>query len=133
MKTSWLIKKRKTFAILSTKKRIRLYFEKAKENGIIGSKKFLSTFKLFLSSKGFIHNNDITIEIDSKIIEDTSELAQTFNSYYINILKSTTGKHPTKLELLASRISEKEIVANITDKFKNPPSIISSKMNFDQL
>ena len=115
------------------KKAKKTYFEKAKKSGIIGNKRFLSTFKPFLSSKGFIHNNDIKIEIDSKIIEDKSELAQTFNSHYINILKSTTGKHSTKLGLLTSRISEKEIVANITDKFKNPPSIISSKMNFDQL
>ena len=47
------------------------------------------------SSKGFIHNNDIIIKIDNKIIEDKSEVAKTFNSHYIN--KSTTGKHPTKL------------------------------------
>ena len=81
------------------------------------------------SSKGFIHNNDITIEIDNKIIEDKSEVAKTFNSHYINIV-STTGKHPTKLWTLASRISEKDIVATITDKFKNHPSIISIKNEF---
>ena len=52
-----------------------------------------------------------------------SELAKTFNSHYINIVKSTTGKHPTKLGTLASRISGKEIVATIIDKFKNHPSI----------
>ena len=50
-----------------------------------------------------------------------------FNSYYINIVKSTTGKQPTKL---ASRISEKEIVATIIDKFKNHPSIIRIKNEF---
>ena len=100
------------------------------ENGIMGSKKFWSTVKPFLSSKGFTHNNDITIEINNKTIEDKSELAQTFNFHYINIVKSTIGKHPTKLETLASRISEKEIVATIIDKFKNHPSIISIKNEF---
>ena len=39
----------------------------------------------------------LTIEIDNKIIEDKSELVKAFNSHYINIIKSTTGKHPTKL------------------------------------
>ena len=73
----------------------------------MGSKKFWSTFKPFLSSKSFIHNNDISIEIDNKIIEDEFELAKTFNLQYINTAKSTTGKHPTKLGTLASRISEK--------------------------
>ena len=96
----------------------------------MGSKKFWSTVKPFLSSKGFIHNNDITIEINNKTIKDKSELAQTFNSHYINIVESTIGKHPTKLETLASRISEKEIVATIIDKFKNHPSIISNKNEF---
>ena len=45
------------------------YFEKATENGIMGNKKFWSTVTTFLLSKGFIHNNSITIEIDIKIIE----------------------------------------------------------------
>ena len=64
------------------------------------------------------------------MIEYESELAKTFNSHYINIVKSTTGKHPTKLGTLASRISEKEVVATIIDKFKNHPSIISIKYEF---
>ena len=49
----------------------------------MGSKKPWSTGKPFLSSKGFIHNDDISIEIDNKIIEDESELAKTFHSHYI--------------------------------------------------
>ena len=55
----------------------KIYFEKATENGIMGSKKFWSAGKLvFLLSKGFIHINIISIEIDNKIIEDISELAK---------------------------------------------------------
>ena len=77
--------------------------------------------------KSFIHNNNITIEIDNKIIEDKSEIAKIFNSHYINMVKSTTGKHPTKLGTLASRISEIEFVATIIDKFKNDTSITRLK------
>ena len=87
---------------------------------------FWGAVKPFLSSKRFINNNDITIEIDNKIIEDKSESAKTFNSHYINIVKSSTGRHAT----LASRISEKETVAIITDKSENHPSIISIKNEF---
>ena len=89
------------------KKAKKTYFEKATENGIMGSKKFWSIGKPFLLSKGFVHNSDITIEIDNKTIEDKSELAKIHNSHYINMVKSTTGKHPTKLGTLASRISKK--------------------------
>ena len=123
-------KKAKSLCNSLNRKAKNTYFEKATENGIMGSKKFWSTVKPFLSSKGFIHNNDIKIEIDNKMIEDESELAKTFNSHYINIVKSTTGKHPTKLGTLVSRISEKEIVATIIDKFRNHPSIISIKNEF---
>ena len=87
---------------------------------------FWSAVKPFLSSKRFINNNDITIEIDNKIIEDKSESAKTFNSHYINIVKCSTGKRAT----LASRISEKETVAIIIDKSENHPSIISIKNEF---
>ena len=96
----------------------------------MGSKKFQSTVKPFLSSKGFIYNNDITIEIDDKIIEDKSELAKTFDSHYINIVKSATGKHSTKLGTSANRISEKQIAATIIDKFKNQLSNLSIKNEF---
>ena len=123
-------KKVKNLCNSLNKKAKRTYFEKATENGIMGSKKFWSTVKPSLSSKGFIYNNNITIQIDNKIIEDESELVKTFNSHYINIVKSTTVKHPTKLGTLASRTSEKEIVATIIDKFKNHPSIISIKTEF---
>ena len=123
-------KKAKNLCNSLNKNAKKTYLEKATENGIMGSRKFWSTVKPFLSSKGFIHNNDISIEIDNKIIEDESELAKTFNSYYINIAKSATGKHPTKLGTFTSRISEKEIVTTIIDKFKNHPSIISIKNEF---
>ena len=58
------------------KKAKKTYFEKATENGIMGSKRFWSTVKPYLSSKGFIHSNDIAIEIDNKIIEDESKSAK---------------------------------------------------------
>ena len=51
-------KKAKKLRNSVNKKAKKTYFEKATENGIMGSKKFWSTVKPFLSSKGFIHNDD---------------------------------------------------------------------------
>ena len=42
-------------------------------------------------------------------------------------MKGKTGKHPTKLGTLASKVGEKEIVIFIIDKFKNYTGIISIK------
>ena len=61
-------KKKKIFCNTLNKKT-----KKAIENGIMGSKKFWSTVKLFFSSKGFI--TITSTEIDNKIIGDESELA----------------------------------------------------------
>ena len=108
----------------------KTYFEKAAENGILGRTNVWSKVKVFRSAKSFIHNNNISIKIDNKITEDKSGLAKTFNFHYVNIVKSTTGKHSTKLGILASRISKKEIVTTIIDKFKNHSSIISIKNEF---
>ena len=122
-------KKAKNLCNSLNKKGKKTYFEKATESGIMDSKMLWSTAKPFLSSKGFIHNNDITIEINNKIIEDKSELAKTFNLHYINTVETRTGKHPIKLGTLAIRINKK-VVATIIDKFKNHLSIISIKNEF---
>ena len=86
-------------------KTIKIYFENATEIGIITSIKFWSTVKLFLSLKDFIDNDNISTEIDNKIIENESELAKAFHSHYINIEKSKIGKHPTKLGTLAEKFT----------------------------
>ena len=89
------------------KKTKRSYFEKATENGIMGSKKFWSRVKPFLSSKGFIHNDNISIEIDNKIIEEKE-----CNSHYLNIQRNLDVT-------LASKGSKKVIFAAVIDKVNN--------------
>ena len=89
------------------KKAKKIYFEKTTENRIMGSKKIWSTVKPLFSSKGFIHNDNIPIEIDNNIIEDEPELAKQFNLHYINAVKVTTSEHPTKLGTLACKVSQK--------------------------
>ena len=122
-------KKLKNLRNSLNKKAKKTYLEKATKNGIMGSKMLGVQSNLSFHQKAsFIIL--ATTEINNKIIEDKSKLAKTFNSDYINVVKSTTGKHPTKLGTVASRIRQKEIVTTTTDKFKNHPSIISIKNEF---
>ena len=58
----------------------------------MGSKKFWSTVKPFFLSRGFIHKDNISIEIDYKVIKNESELAKQFNSHYINTVKSASNE-----------------------------------------
>ena len=121
-------KKAKNLCNSLNKKEKKTYFEKATENGIMGTKTFWSKAKPFLSSKGIIHNNDIAIKLTIKSLKIS--LNQLKHLIRINIVEGTTDNHPTKFETLASRISDKEIVETIIDKFKNHPSITSIKNEF---
>ena len=72
-------------------------FKKATADGVMGNREFWNKAKTFLS-KGFLHNDNISIDINGNIVEDEQKLTKEFNSYYINIAKTTSGKPPMKLE-----------------------------------
>ena len=63
------------------------YFSKIISNGILGNKQFWNTVKPFLTSKGFLHNEDIALHIGDKTVTGCNELANEFNEYYMNIVK----------------------------------------------
>ena len=64
----------------------------------MGNKQFWNTVKPFVTSKGFLHNEDIALHIGDKTVTDCNELAKEFNKYYINIAQNTTGKATIKLQ-----------------------------------
>ena len=45
----------------------------------MGNKKFWNTVKPFLTSKGFLHSEDIILHIGDKTVTDFNELAKEFN------------------------------------------------------
>ena len=80
------------------KKAKKDYVKKSTADGVMSNRKFWNTVKPFLTSKGFIHNDNISIDINGNIVEDEEKETKEFNSYYINIAKITSGKPPMKLE-----------------------------------
>ena len=131
---SWLIPKNFCNSLNQNAK--KAYFKRAAENGIMcsgvqpnlfwlgsttkvwGGRLWLLHFLLcqdihnivssgvLLTLKDSIHKENISIEINDKIIEDESELAKQFNPLYINIVKTTMGKHATKIGTLISKITK---------------------------
>ena len=85
-------KKQKSICKNLNKKTKKNYFSKITSNGVMGNKQFWSTAKTFLTSKGFLHNEDIVLPIGDKTITDCNELAKEFHECYINIVQNTTGK-----------------------------------------
>ena len=56
-------------------------------------------------------------------MEDEQKLTKEFNSYYINIAKTTSGKLPMKLKNNLDYINDSLITKPIIEKYKNHPSI----------
>ena len=96
----------------------------------MSNRKFWNTVKPFLTSKGFLHNDNISIDINGNIVEDEQKLTKEFNSYYINAAKITSGKPPVKLENNFGYINDSLIIKRIIKKYKNHPSIKAIQVTF---
>ena len=89
----------------------------------MSNRKFWNTVKPFLRSKGFLHNDNISIDLNGNIVEDEQNLTKEFNSYYINIAKTISGKPPTTLENNLDYINNSLITKRIIEKYNNHTSI----------
>ena len=98
------------------------YFKKATADGVVSNRKFSNTVKPFVTSKGFLHNDNISIDMNGNIVEDEQKLKE-FNLYYLNIAKTTSGKPPMKLENNLDYINDSLIAKRIIEKYKDHPSI----------
>ena len=79
--------------------------------------------KQFLTNKGFIGNNDITLIHKNKIISDEKQLTKLFNNYYINIVEKSSGTEP-KTSGTNFENTSVQSVRDIANSYKNHPSII---------
>ena len=86
----------------------------------MSNRKFWNTVKPFLTSKGFLHNDNISIDINGNIVEDEQKLTKEFNSYYINTAEITSAKPPMKLENNLYYINDSVITKRIIEKYKKP-------------
>ena len=113
-------KKQKNICKNLNKKTKKNYFSKITSKGTMGNKQFWNRVKPFLTSKGFLHNDDIALRIGDNIVTDCNELAKEFNEYYMNIVQNTTGKATTKLQ---GSNNDKSIVETIIKTYDHHPSI----------
>ena len=72
-------------------------FKEATRDGIMSNKKFWSTAKPFLTNKGGISNDFISVEKDGDLISDEKEIVELFNQNYIKVVVNSSGKKPSSL------------------------------------
>ena len=72
-------------------------FNKVTSKSFVSNNAFWNTLKPFLTNKGFLTNENITVKHKDKIVTDNSKLAHLFNNYYINIVENTSGLPPKSI------------------------------------
>ena len=87
-------KRQRTLCVSLRRKNIKSFLNKVSERGITTNKNFWTFIKPFLTNKGFLENNDITLIEENKVITSEEELAKTFNEHYVNIVEKSSGIKP---------------------------------------
>ena len=111
---------------------IRNYLKQVTINGgSMSNKTFYDIFKPYLTNKGALVMNDISIVKDGKLITESLEIAEIFNKYYVNIFENATGKKPMNIKnQLHVDVTNKEVFCKIVEAYINHPSILAIKENF---
>ena len=93
--------------------------------------KFWQFVKPFLTNKGVFGTDFISIKKDYQFIYNGIELAEMFNSYYINIVENMTGTPPDTSPLYNLQKNGVYCVKQIIKKFESHPSIVDIKKNIN--
>ena len=86
-------------------------------------KKFCSTVKPFLTNKGCIPNDFISVEKDGDLTSNEKELEELFNQIHINIAENSSGKKPSSLGDGLNASQDELTVNEIISIYSNHPSI----------
>ena len=104
--TNWNnYKSQHNFCTNLLRKTKRDYFRNLNMRELNDNKKFWKRIKPFFSDKG-LANNSIVLKENGNLITDTQELANLFNTYYINLINALQlKKSPTKFKSLSEILS----------------------------
>ena len=86
----------------TTKKNI---FQSVTKSGFANNKKFWNTVKPFLTNKGFLTDDNISIKVNDDLVAEKTKLANLFNLHYINIVENTSGVHQLSKETQTMKIT----------------------------
>ena len=107
-----------------TSKAKKIFFKEATKDGILSNKKFCRTVKHFLTNKGCISNDFISVAKDGgDLISNEKELVEIFNQNCINIVENSSGKKPSSLGDCLNASQDELTVKEIISVYSNHPSI----------
>ena len=105
------------------------YFKEATSQGIMSSKSFWNAVKPFLTNKGIVTNDIITLEENGQLINDEKEVAEILNDHYINIVENTSGEAPSSIGNSTNQTEDRSTISKIIKTYENHPSIRAIRNN----
>ena len=111
-------------------KSIKRYMDKISEKGIQTNKRFWNFFKPFMTNKGMIANNNITLIEGKNVITDEYKISQTFNKHYIIIIEKSCGKKPNKIGTTLGSLNDSDVIDRIIKSYQNDPSVLKINNKF---
>ena len=115
-------KKQRNNRVILRRQCIKQHLAKITEKGVTTNKEFGNFIKPFLTNKGISKNNDITLKNKKEVIADEKNLADLFNSHYINIVEISGGIKPETISSTCN-INDTDEIQNIVNLYKGHPSI----------
>ena len=76
---------------------MKQHFKEATAGGLISNQDFWNLVKPFLSNKGGLVGDDISLVHNNQIVTDDYELTEIFNNHYINIVEKISGQKPCNI------------------------------------
>ena len=111
-------KQRNICTSLKRKAKKQYFIEKTKDQ-----KSFWKIFGPYISNKGHHSQEDYIVSDNGKLVNDKKEVANLFNTYFINIIENSTGKaaQTFKFDDIKPKINQ------IIEAYQNHPSILLIK------
>ena len=73
------------------KSSIKTYIDNTTKSGVMSNKTFWRAVRPFLTNKGILIDNEISLIHDGKTIDDEKQAVETLNHANINIVEHTAG------------------------------------------
>ena len=125
------MKRAKNYCNNLTRTTKKNFFQRVTKSDFANNKKFRNAAKTFLTNKGFLTNDNISIKVNDDLVTDKTKLANLFNLHYINIAENTSGASPV-IQGNANNLNEDNTtVKNIIKQYENHCSIINIKNHID--
>ena len=112
-------------------KAIKEHFKSVTRHGITTNRKFWATIRPFLTNKGMITSNEISLKQGDDVINNEGKVAELLNYAYINVVENAAGKKPPSV-LDKDNVTFSTAINTILEEYKYHPSVLNIKKHSDQ-